>query len=190
MRIKPSAAVPFFCLMWINAAHTSAGDPAIWTNVIVGRSRRGDQRTMINRDINPAVPARTVDPLVFSSAQAEFARAEFMSVCERLTYIWAQRAQVERDLLVRLTLDLAKAPDISQALRVYSDNASQRMRIVLENAQRLFDEQQRIAERFSDLQDSEIDTATGGGAPASRPARQPPTTSDSACTPRRAHSTP
>lgn len=76
-------------------------------------------------------------------------RAELLSNCERLAKIWTERLRTESELWSSLKLELAGTSDVAEALHVYSENVAQRMRIALENAQRIFEEQQEITARFS-----------------------------------------
>jgi hypothetical protein len=89
------------------------------------------------------------DPLVFSSPANSSAHAELLSICERLAGVWDERARSESELWEKLKLELSGTSNITEALHAFSENAAQRVRITLENAQRIFDEQQQMAARFS-----------------------------------------
>jgi hypothetical protein len=150
-------------LMWINA--TAFGFVVLWSRPQegqVGNPRRCREQALVSPPISPSDPRPMMsfdfksggsrcaaDPLVFSQEQDESTHAEILSVCERLAKIWKQRALIESDLWLRLKQDLANTSNASEALGVYSENVSARMRLTLENAERLFDEQLRIAQRFA-----------------------------------------
>lgn len=89
------------------------------------------------------------DPLVFTSPEAASAHGELLAICERLATIWDRRARSELELWKTLRLELAETSTVEEALRAYAENAAQRMRMALENAQRIFEEHQEIAARFS-----------------------------------------
>ena len=95
----------------------------------------------------------TADPLTFAPSEGSCAHSEFLSVCARLANVWAQRAQSETELWHRLNLELAGTSSLAEALQIYSDNAGQRLHIALENAKRIYEEQQAIAARFSRSRD-------------------------------------
>jgi len=94
----------------------------------------------------------SADPLVFSSPGNSSAHAELLSICERLAGVWGERARSESELWEKLKLELAGTSNITEALHAYSENAAQRARITLENAQRIFDEHRQMAARFSRAQ--------------------------------------
>jgi hypothetical protein len=89
------------------------------------------------------------DPVVFESPQTSSAHAELVSICERLARVWSQRVDSEGEQWDKLKLELAAAPRVEQALRAYSEHAAQRMRMALEDAQRIFEEHRTIVARFS-----------------------------------------
>ena len=89
------------------------------------------------------------DPLVFPSPDLSSAHAELLSVCERLAKVWGERAQRESELCANLRRALAGTSTVEEALRAYSENAAQRMRLALEDAQRIFEEHRTIMERFA-----------------------------------------
>jgi hypothetical protein len=91
----------------------------------------------------------SADTLVFSSPGGSPARAELLSICERLEVIWDGRSHSELELWKTLRRELAETSTVEEALRIYSESAAQRMRMALENAQRIFEEHQEIVARFS-----------------------------------------
>lgn len=92
---------------------------------------------------------RTPDPVVFLSPENASAHAELLSICERLARVWGERAQSESELWKNLKLELRGASSLADALQIYSENAAQRLRIALENAQRVFEEHRTMTARFS-----------------------------------------
>jgi hypothetical protein len=93
--------------------------------------------------------APVADPLVFTAPENESANAEFLSTCERFAKVWNERAQSEGEVRDDLRRALAGTGSLEEALRAYGENAAQRMRMALEDAQRIFEEHQTIAARFS-----------------------------------------
>jgi hypothetical protein len=89
------------------------------------------------------------DPLVFTSPDSSSAHAELLSICERLAKVWDERAERERELCASLRRALAGTSNVEDALRAYSENAAQRMRLALEDAQRIFEEHRTMTERFA-----------------------------------------
>ncbi len=96
-----------------------------------------------------AVSTPCPDPLVLSSPDASATRAELVSICERLARVWSERVHSEGEQWDKLKLELAAAPDVGRALCAYSEHAAQRMRMALEDAQRIFEEHRTIVARFS-----------------------------------------
>jgi hypothetical protein len=94
-------------------------------------------------------PPHSTDPLVFASPSSSSAHAELLSICERLATIWSERARSEDEVWTSLKLELAETSSLEEALRAYSENAAQRGRKVLEEAQRIFEEHRQIVARFS-----------------------------------------
>lgn len=94
------------------------------------------------------------DPLVFTSPEPSCARSELLTICERLAEVWSERAQSELKLWKNFELELGETSNVEQALQAYSENAARRMQMALENAQRIFEEHQAIASRFSCGQDA------------------------------------
>ena len=92
------------------------------------------------------------DPVVFEPSEASSARAELVSICERLARVWSERVHSEGEQWDKLKLELAATPDVGQALRAYSEHAAQRMRMALEDAERIFEEHRTIVARFSQPQ--------------------------------------
>lgn len=91
----------------------------------------------------------SADPLVFESTRSSPEHAELLSICERLAHVWRERVQSESDLWNSLKQELAGTSSVAEALQAYSGNAAQRMRVALENAQRIFEENQTIVARFT-----------------------------------------
>jgi hypothetical protein len=89
------------------------------------------------------------DPLVSTSTEAASAHGELLSICERLAAIWSERARSELELWKALKQKLGETSTIEEALGTYSESTAQRMCMALENAQRIFEEQQEIVARFS-----------------------------------------
>jgi hypothetical protein len=77
------------------------------------------------------------------------AHAELLSDCARLIRIWGERAGNERELWNNLELRLTGTSNAEEALRAYSETAARRLRMALEDAQRIFEEHQAIMARFS-----------------------------------------
>ena len=96
---------------------------------------------------------RPADVLVLSSSEDSSAHAELLSICERLANVWGERARSESELWRDLELELGGTSSLTEALHAYSDNAARRLRIALENVQRIFEEQQMTTARFSRPQD-------------------------------------
>ncbi len=92
------------------------------------------------------------DPLVFTAPETSSARTELLSICERLAKVWSDRVQTEGKLWDNLKLELAATANAEDAVRAYSKHAAQRMRLALEDAQRIFEEHQAVTARLSRLQ--------------------------------------
>jgi hypothetical protein len=103
----------------------------------------------MNAVSTPERAAHDAGLLVLTAAGHPSAHSEFLSICERLAAVWAERARSESELWCRLKLELAGTADVAEALRVYSEIAGQRLRMALENAQRIFEEEQTMVARFS-----------------------------------------
>lgn len=91
----------------------------------------------------------TADPLVFAAPEDSAAHTELLSDCARLIRIWGDRAGNERELWNNLELRLTGTSNAEEALRAYSETAARRLRMALEDAQRIFEEHQAIMARFS-----------------------------------------
>ena len=80
--------------------------------------------------------------------------AELLSIWERLAKIWTERLRTESELWNSFKMELARASDVTEALQAHSESSGQRIRLSLENARRIFEEQQDIAARLSRPKDS------------------------------------
>lgn len=100
----------------------------------------------------PSVVERTpcsAAPLVFEASPSPPEHAELLSICERLAHVWSGRTRSECELWNDLNRELAGTSSVAEALQAFSENAAKRIRVALENAQRIFEENQTMAARFS-----------------------------------------
>ena len=82
------------------------------------------------------------------TTKAPSSHAEFLVACERVAYIWKERAQCEAALWTEFKAALATTRDFEKALQAYADFSGQRMQMATDDMRRLFEEYQDITGRF------------------------------------------
>ncbi len=78
---------------------------------------------------------------------------ELLSDCDRIARIWRDRCQADAALWSALADELAGTSTLTDALAIYSNCAGERMRMVTENARRLFEEYQTMMQKYAAAED-------------------------------------